>query len=43
MPERLQTGNAVAALKCTRPGARGGMPTRRQLGAFLKRKQAMYA
>ncbi len=40
---RLQLGAAVAALKCTKPGARGGMPTRYQLRTFLKKEPEMYA
>jgi sulfofructose kinase len=31
----LRLGNAVAALNCTRVGARGGLPTRTELEAFL--------
>ncbi len=40
---RLKIGSAVAALKCTRPGARGGMPTRSALSRFLKGKPKTYA
>ncbi len=31
----LRVSNAVAALNCTKPGARGGLPTREQLEDFL--------
>lgn len=43
MRDRLQLGAATAALKCTRPGARTGIPTLAQVRAFLKRKPVMYA
>jgi sugar/nucleoside kinase (ribokinase family) len=43
MDERLRLGAATAALKCTRPGARTGIPTLTQVRNFLKRKPAMYA
>ncbi|MEW5994282.1 MAG: PfkB family carbohydrate kinase [Candidatus Zixiibacteriota bacterium] len=39
---RLKLGAAVAALKCLKPGARDGMPNRRQLQTFLKNKPATY-
>lgn len=42
MPERLRYGAAVAALKCTKPGARAGNPTIRQLNAFLARNPETY-
>ncbi len=42
MAERLRLGAATAALKCTRPGARTGIPTLAQVHAFLKRKPPMY-
>jgi sugar/nucleoside kinase (ribokinase family) len=42
MAERLKLGAATAALKCLRPGARTGLPTVRQLRAFLKSKPAKY-
>jgi len=41
--DRLRLGSAVAALKCTRPGARGGMPTRSRLSRFLKSELTTYA
>ncbi|MEA2030077.1 MAG: PfkB family carbohydrate kinase [candidate division Zixibacteria bacterium] len=41
--ERLKLGSAVGALKCTQPGARAGMPTRRQLQRFLKNNPETYA
>jgi sugar/nucleoside kinase (ribokinase family) len=41
--KRLQLGAATAALKCTRPGARTGIPTLAQVRNFLKRKPKMYA
>ena len=40
---RLKLGSAVAALKCTKPGARGGMPTLYQLRTFLKNEPETYA
>jgi sulfofructose kinase len=43
MLERLRLGAATAALKCTRPGARTGIPSLTQVRNFLKRKLAMYA
>ncbi|MFH1374887.1 MAG: PfkB family carbohydrate kinase [bacterium] len=43
MSRRLRLGAAVAALKCTRPGGRAGMPTRHQLMRFLKNNPAAYA
>jgi sulfofructose kinase len=43
MIERLRLGAATAALKCTRPGARTGIPTLTQVRNFLKRKPATYA
>lgn len=43
MAERLQLGNAVAALKCGVPGARGGMPTLTKLRRFLKQPPVKYA
>lgn len=41
--ERLLLGNAVAALNCMQPGARGGLPNRKQLNRFLKRRVRRYA
>ncbi len=43
MPERLRLGAAVAALKCTKAGARAGMPTKSQLRRFLKKEPPTYA
>ncbi len=43
MSTRLKFGAAVAALKCTRAGARAGMPTRNQLKRFLKNNPETYA
>ncbi len=43
MAERLRLGNAVAALKCGVPGARGGMPTLTSLRRFLQRPPVTYA
>ncbi len=37
MPRRLEFGAATAALKCTRPGARSGAPTLKQVKQFLNR------
>jgi sugar/nucleoside kinase (ribokinase family) len=42
MIERLKLGAATAALKCTRPGARTGIPTLSQVRTYLKRKPPMY-
>lgn len=41
--ERLNLGSIVAAIKCTKPGARGGMPTRRELNRFIKGNPKTYA
>ncbi len=43
MHARLRLGAATAALKCTQPGARTGIPTLVQVREFLKRKRPMYA
>jgi len=43
MATRLKIGSAVAALKCTRPGARGGMPISSALSRFLKGNPKTYA
>jgi sulfofructose kinase len=40
---RMHLGAAVAALKCSKPGARAGAPTMRQVREFLKRKPRTYA
>ncbi|MEW6411056.1 MAG: PfkB family carbohydrate kinase [Candidatus Zixiibacteriota bacterium] len=42
LSERMRYGSAAAALKCTRPGARSGIPTEPQLLAFLKSKPTIY-
>lgn len=42
LADRLQYGNAVAALKCTVPGARGGMPTLKRLSQFMKEPPDAY-
>lgn len=42
LPVCLLLGSAVAALNCTRLGARAGLPTRAQLRSFLKRKPKLY-
>lgn len=39
---RMFWGSAAAALKCTRPGARTGIPTESQLRAFVKRLPPTY-
>ena len=43
MPERLKFGAAVAALKCTKPGARTGAPKLREVQRFLRKEPATYA
>jgi sulfofructose kinase len=43
LAERMRLGAAIAALKCTRPGARAGAPTLRQVKNFLKRNPPTYA
>ncbi len=43
LAERLRYGAAVAALKCTRMGARTGIPTLSQVRRFLKGRTATYA
>jgi sulfofructose kinase len=40
--ERMNLGSAAAALKCTRPGARSGIPTESQLLRFLSRNPKVY-
>ncbi len=42
LKERMRFGSAAAALKCTKPGARSGIPTEPQLLRFLKSKPEMY-
>lgn len=39
---RMRFGAATAALKCTKPGARAGAPTLRQVKNFLKRNPPTY-
>jgi len=43
LEQRLRHGSAVAALDCMKMGARSGLPTRRQLQRFLRRKPRQYA
>ncbi len=43
LAERLKWGAAVAALKCTRAGARAGIPTLREVKRFLESDAATYA
>ncbi|MBK7142806.1 MAG: hypothetical protein IPH75_12080 [bacterium] len=43
MQERLRFGAAVAALKCTKPGARTGAPRLRDVHRFLKSEPDTYA
>lgn len=40
--ERLRFGAATAAIKCTRPGARTGAPTLRQVTQFLRKNPKTY-
>ena len=40
---RMRFGAATSALKCTRPGARAGAPTMKQVKAFLRRNPPTYA
>lgn len=40
---RMHLGAAIAALKCTRPGARGGAPTLKEVRAFLRKRPRTYA
>lgn len=42
MIERLRLGAATAALKCTGPGARTGIPTLAQVRKFLKKDPEIY-
>jgi len=39
---RMRFGSAAAALKCTRPGARTGIPNERQLISFLAKNPDIY-
>ncbi|UCC43166.1 MAG: hypothetical protein JSU65_08420 [Candidatus Zixiibacteriota bacterium] len=41
--DRLEFGAAVAALKCTRMGARAGIPTLAEVRRFMKGRPAVYA
>jgi len=43
MSERLKFGSATAAQKCTRMGARAGLPTAAQVARFLKKGPPTYA
>ena len=43
MTERLKFGAATAAIKCTRPGARTGAPTLKQVTQFLRKSPKTYA
>jgi sugar/nucleoside kinase (ribokinase family) len=43
IPRRLEFGAAVAALKCTKMGARAGLPTLAQVRTFMKGKPRTYA
>jgi len=43
LKKRLEFGSAVAALKCTRMGARTGIPTLSQVQRFLKKGPQVYA
>lgn len=42
LAERMKVGSAAAALKCTKPGARTGIPTEDELLRFLKSKPKRY-
>jgi len=42
LKDRMRFGSAAAALKCTKPGARTGIPTERELLSFLARNPAVY-
>lgn len=42
LKERMNIGAAAAALKCTKPGARTGIPTKNELNRFLNSKQRTY-
>ena len=43
LAERLRFASAVAAIKCTQPGGRTGIPTFRQARDFLKKGAPVYA
>jgi sugar/nucleoside kinase (ribokinase family) len=40
---RMELASAAAAIKCTRPGGRAGIPTLGQVRAFLKKEPRTYA
>lgn len=42
LAERLKWGAAAAALKCTKPGARTGIPTLNEVKKFLKNRPEQY-
>lgn len=42
LQERMRFGSAAAALKCTKPGARSGIPTEKELLVFLGRDPEIY-
>jgi len=42
LAKRMELGSAAAALKCTQPGARSGIPTERELLRFLKSNPQTY-
>ncbi len=43
LKERMRFGSAVAAIKCTQPGGRLGIPTLNKVAAFLKKGAEPYA
>jgi len=42
LKERMNYGSAAAALKCTKAGARTGIPNKKELNAFLKSNPKTY-
>ena len=42
LKQRMEIGSAAAALKCTKAGARTGIPTLRELNKFMKSKPKTY-
>lgn len=40
--QRMKLGSAAAALKCTKPGARSGIPTKPELRRFMKNNPRTY-
>lgn len=42
LKKRMEFASAVAALKCTKPGGRSGIPSLRQVQAFLRRGTPTY-